>query len=423
MTTYKEKQMANHLSLFKNRSLLIVGISESVSNTGNWITGMAVFAMIVFKGDGTILQSSGIYLAGLLPILLFSPAAGWLSDRFDRKKLMIASEILSGLAIIGLIFVTKIEWIYFLLALQAIFISWMTPARQASIPQITNEEDLPKANALLQQLASIVKIIAPLLAGAILMVMSPHQAIILDVISFALSALILTRLPSLPPQKEARTAQGQMQSDEGSVLKVLQKNAGLRLLFLSMFLAIMIIIGFDVLAPIYIRDVLAGNEQLLGIQVSLVGIGMLVSTLLLVLRKKAQNPWRDLLFGLFLLSIIPIGLAFGTVIDGKTARLVTLFACFSGGLGNGLVVVQSATLLQQLSPQSYLGRMGGIFQATAVAGQLCGMLVTPLVVPALLPIGGFFLVSALLIGAVILIIQLMRGRLPAPTSANAFGQD
>ena len=80
MTTYK--------TILNNRSLLILGLSESVSSVGSWITMMAVFAMIVFNGNGNVVQSSGIYLAGLVPTLLFSPAAGWLCDHLDRKWLM-----------------------------------------------------------------------------------------------------------------------------------------------------------------------------------------------------------------------------------------------------------------------------------------------------------------------------------------------
>ncbi len=53
---------------------------------------MAVLAMVLFRGGGGVKESSLIMLAGLLPTLLFSPVAGWLCDRFDRKWLMIISE-------------------------------------------------------------------------------------------------------------------------------------------------------------------------------------------------------------------------------------------------------------------------------------------------------------------------------------------
>jgi hypothetical protein len=52
---------------FKDRTLLIIGAAEMVSGIGDWITMMAVLAMLVFRGDGGVMSSSGIFLAGLLP--------------------------------------------------------------------------------------------------------------------------------------------------------------------------------------------------------------------------------------------------------------------------------------------------------------------------------------------------------------------
>ncbi|HEX9013800.1 MAG TPA: MFS transporter, partial [Anaerolineaceae bacterium] len=174
--------MATLRGMAKNRPLLILGISESVSNTGSWVTMMAVYAMLVFQGKGGLAESSGVFLAGLLPMLVFSPAAGWLCDRFDRRKLMIGSELLSGAVIGGLIFARQPAVIYALLALQAVTTALMTPARQAVVPQVVPPEELTRANAFLQQLAGIIKIAAPSLAGLVLTLLSPHQAIILDVV-------------------------------------------------------------------------------------------------------------------------------------------------------------------------------------------------------------------------------------------------
>lgn len=90
--------------IVRNRSLVILGIAESISNVGNWITIMALYALIVFQGDGGVPESSGILLAGLGPMLLFSPVAGWLSDRADRKHLMIMSQVMAALPVIGTFF-------------------------------------------------------------------------------------------------------------------------------------------------------------------------------------------------------------------------------------------------------------------------------------------------------------------------------
>lgn len=417
--------MANGFSIMKNRSLLTIGVAESVSNIGNWVTMMAVFTMVVFKGEGGVLQSSGIFLAGLLPVLLFSPVAGWLSDRFDRKWLMIASEVLAGVTISGLIFVTRLEWIYALIALQALFTSWMQPARQAVIPSIVSGEDLPRANAFLQQLNGIIKIFAPVVAGFVLTLMNPHQAILLDVISFAFSALILSRLPAMRPTGHAvrRDDTPVPAQASGSVLNIVGRLPQLKLLFASMFLAITVIVGFDILSSIFTRDVLSGNEKTFGFMISLVGVGTLIATVWIVLRKNS-NSWHDLILGVALLSLIPFSLAQAASSPGTSLALaLTMAGCLVGGLGNGMVVVQSATLMQILTPPAYLGRMGGIFQSTAVAGQLAGMLLTPLLVPNILSLGHYFVLSGLLL-ALLAGYTLLKLRRAAP-AANlpTTGQD
>jgi MFS family permease len=402
MTTYK--------AIFRNRSLLLVGLSESVSNIGNWITMMAVFTLIIFSGKGSVIQSSAVYLAGLLPTLFFSPVAGWLCDRLDRKWLMIASELISGLIISGIIYIQRIEFIYILLALQSISTSIMTPARQSVLPDLVRREDLTGANAFLQQLSSIIKIGAPMLAGALLAVLNPHQAVILDVISFILSAAVLVQLPNLPPHRVGKTGLDLRKPGFGeaegvsstNIREVFQGSPRLCLVFLVPFIALILFMGFDVLAPIYIRDVLKGGESLFGILVGLIGLGSLGSAMILMFHSGNQNLWRDVLGGLILLWFIPSTMALGAYLAGTpgAAPLVAI-GCLVGGIGSGLLNIQITTLLQLLSPPEILGRMGGLFQSTSVAGQFIGMIITPLLVPALLSLGSYFGAAALAVPGLI----------------------
>lgn len=390
-----------HQSWVRNRPLLVLGIAESVSGIGNWITMMAVFALVMFRGAGSVAHSSAIFLAGLLPTLLVSPAAGWLVDRVDRKRLMIASELLSGLCVAGLIFTERLELIYLLLALQAVSMSVMAPARQAAVPDIVERARLTQANAFLQQLAGLVKIAAPILAGALLAWMNPHTAIVLDVISFAVAALVLTRLPALPPHP-ANPEITRQATGSPAALTVLRQSPALRLLFTTMFLSIFVIIGFDILAPVVVRDVLQGDEGFFGLLIGLVGLGTVGSTILLLLRRGKGNMWRDILAGLMLLALIPASLWLtGRLDDPDQGRWVVAMAALIGGVGNGLLVVQIGTLLQLLTPAALLGRISGLFQSTAVAGQLAGILVTPLLVPAVLDLESYFGLSFLALMGVV----------------------
>jgi MFS family permease len=406
----------------KNKTLITIGIAESVSAIGDWITMMSVFALLVFRGDGGVAQSSGIFLAGLLPTLPASLAAGWLCDRFDRKTLMIGSLILSGLIVSGLIFTENLVLIYLLLALQAVSVSLMTPARASILPDILPADELTRANAFLQQLSSLVKIGAPILAGALLAVLNPHQAIILDVVSFFLAAALLTHLPRLAPKKSPsvpivdprETASPKPANTASSLLR---GNSRLQLVYITGFLCILVLISFDVLCAVYFRDVLHTGEQYMGFAIGLVGVGTLISTILLMRKNRRTDPWRDVITGIILLGIIPAALAMGNLIRNiTTLQILVLTACLLGGVGNGFVHVQMVTLLQTLAPSGMIGRASGLFQSVAVAGQLVGLLLTPLLVPGLLDMSNFFLVAAACLAGVILVITVQLNRTRPATS-------
>jgi MFS transporter, DHA3 family, macrolide efflux protein len=414
--------------IFRNRNLIVLGFSWSVSRFGSWITMMAVFAMVVFRGEGGVAQSSGIFLSGLLPVLILSPLAGWLCDRYDRKRLMIASELLAGLAVMGLVFTEQLWMMYTLLALQSAATTIMEPARQAVTPMLVAEEDLTQANAFMQQLNGGIKIFAPVLAGFLLTLMTPHMAILLDVVSYALSAVILNRLPSLKPERlpgiEPEVKHGVSTSQNGqSVWAVLRDIPRLRLLFLSIFLAIFIIIGYDILCSIFIRDIFGLGERFFGMMIGLIGLGTLGGALWLMFRKGESDRWRDIVVGLLLASCIPLSPALVSITGSKELGIgLMALGNLLGGFGSGLILVQVNTLLQVLSPPTAVGRVAGAFESTATAGQLAGMLLTPLLVPGLISMGTYFFGSVaailLLVGYVVF---MLNRQTPRPQLSDSVG--
>lgn len=372
---------------------------------------MAVLALLVFRGEGGVNQSSGIFLAGILPMIPAGILAGKLCDRFDRRKLMIASQLLSALVVVGLIFTENQIVVYTLLALEAVTLSVMVPARQSSLPTLVAKNELTQANAFLQQLSALVKIGAPMLAGLVLTVFTPHQAIIFDVISFLISALILRGLPSLPPRAAMKGQNPDplpVQKNSG-VISVLSRNPGLRLLFLTTFCGVFILIGFDVLSSVFIRDVLGRSERFMGLLIGLIGVGTLLSSGFLISRRRLANRWMDVVNGLFLLAVIPLSFLLVSVVsDPLLAGAIALTGCLVGGFGNGLLNIQAGTLLQTLTLLESLGSVSGAFQSSLVVGQLLGTVAIPLLVPGITQMNPFFLIStfALVCLAGILRLQL-----------------
>ncbi|MBI9051739.1 MAG: MFS transporter [Anaerolineaceae bacterium] len=412
--------MKGNFDFLKRREILILGFSSIVSGLGNWITMMAILSLVIFKGDGGVAESSGIFMAGLLPVMIFSPLAGKLADRYNRKVLMMISEFGAGAAIVIIIFTDKLWLIYLSMALQAVFVALMNPARQSALPQLVDDPaELEKVNAFFQQLNSVLKIVAPMFAGFLLTIMNAHQAIIIDIVSFMISVVILWRLPALlpvavhdragvgagsvgaglKPAPTDRTGHAQandraginpaptttLEPNQNDALGYLWGSVPLRLLFLSSFFTILIIVSFDILGSVYIRDVLDGDESFMGLVIGLIGVGSFVTSIWIVMRKAKANYWRDIAWGNFLLAMLPLCMVLGYFVDDPLWLPVLIVAgAFVGGLGNGLLIIQIMTLLQVTSPGEMLGRLSGYLEFTLIGAQMLSVIILPLLIPGVI---------------------------------------
>lgn len=411
------------MKVLGNRQLLIIAGAEVISNLGNWIAMQAIFALLIFDKGGGVAQSAAIYLAGLGPTMLLGPVAGWLVDRCDRRRLMIASELLSGLVIACMIFATRVELIYLLLVLASICGTVMAPARGSAVPDLVEPAELTRANAFMQQVNGLTRIGAPLAGAAIVASVTPQTALLIDVVSFLLSAIILRFLPAMPPR--AASAANREAKGKPSLLKVLQAVMRevpiLRVLLPFMLVLGCVIMAYDISSSVYVRDVMEGSIAMKGLLASLIGLGMGIASLALMLIKGERNLERDYVAGLLMVIGLPLSFALGDLSGSPAlARAAVFLGCLLGGLGIGIANVQGATLIQRHAPPGWLGRLNGATQSVFTAGQVTGMLATPLLIPSVVSFGVYFGVGTLILLLISIrtIFSLSRGRRAGSTPAN-----
>ena len=376
-------------------SVLLFGLAESITALGNWVTQMAVFSLVVFRGGGTVEHSTGILLASLVPAGLVSPLAGNLCDKLDRRALLVVAYGLSSLAVVGLVGASKLSHVYLWLATLGALSSIMIPARQAALRDILAQEELAKSNAFLQQLASVVKIVGPLGGGLLLFHVEPQLAMLLNVAAYLLGIVALLRLPPSPP-RDARSSKSRSQAESCRdrslvpIQRVYRDFPLIRTLTPVVLCLAATMMVFDATTSIIVRDMLQAKEGFLGVLVSLIGLGTLISSTGLVLRKHEGNPWHDLIRGQALLLAIPASVVVAPCVAPGMGRIMVGVLCFIGGLGNGLVTVQTLTLLQLVAPEGAVGRISGIYQGAIAVSQLLAAALTPLLVPAYLSLSGIF---------------------------------
>jgi MFS transporter, DHA3 family, macrolide efflux protein len=116
---------------------------------------------------GTPRQVTLITVFFLLPLALISPIAGVFVDRWDPRRTMIVSDLSRGVLILGLVFANVPEHVYAVLFAVSVFSSFFVPAQSVVVPQIVPPQGLLSANAAMQQAMQVVRIISPVVSGAI----------------------------------------------------------------------------------------------------------------------------------------------------------------------------------------------------------------------------------------------------------------
>lgn len=173
-------------------------LAQAVSLLGDWFNLLVISAQISRftsdSGDKSGLEISLFLLARLLPPLLVSPFAGVLLDRFDRKRILIASDIARALLVLMMLFVQTPDqlWlIYVLVALQFGFAALFEPGRSALLPAVIEPQYLVQANFIMSMTWSVMLAVGAVLGGLVASVLGRETALLIDVITYGLSAWLI----------------------------------------------------------------------------------------------------------------------------------------------------------------------------------------------------------------------------------------
>ncbi len=189
--------MSSPLALLRdNANYRNTWMAQVVSEIGDYFNNVAVFALVMEKsGSGMVV--SGVMLSRAIPAVLAGPVAGVLLDRLDRKRIMIASDLVR--AVIALAFVLTVNqprpWLLYLLSAALMFASpFFTAGRAAILPTIATREELHSANSLTQTTQWATLSIGTLLAGYSAAGLGYKPAFVINAISFAFSACAIARI-------------------------------------------------------------------------------------------------------------------------------------------------------------------------------------------------------------------------------------
>lgn len=270
-----------------------------VNGIGDRISQVAVLGLLLsLTGSGLAV---GIAFAiRLVPYLIFAPLGGWLADRFPKKRLMIAADLIRAAFALLPLFVRDVGdiWIiwlsmFLLSAGEALYV----PARMSAIPLLVRKEHLLKINSLEEVMTGFILIFGSVTGGAVAVWLGSEASFLCNAVSFLISALLLARLPQL-----SRTAQhdehAQPQSAspgslDHSQLEPMARRQGWAefksLLAASPYLRLMLFIFavwpigdgiFNILLSIYATEVFHAGDFGIGLMYGALGIGLVAGSAL-----------------------------------------------------------------------------------------------------------------------------------------------
>ena len=375
--------MNEYLALLRhNRNFRNLWLGSVISQLGDWFNVIAAAELITRLTDSGIALSY-LFLARFLPLFVFSPVAGVLADRFDRKRIMVLSDVLRGVTVLGFLFIHDPGdiWLFYLLtALQFSLSALFTPARGAVLANVVRREELVAANALDSLTWSTMLALGAFLGGVVAALFGAETAFIADAASFLLSAWFIARI-ALPKAEQRPTADRGPQPERGPSGGGRRPAVGRRLAFLDGFRYLWrepFILGValakaggslvwgavNVLEIQYANDLfpLPGAARFgvadpgtatLGLIYVISGLGTGLGPLFM--RRRLGDAPRRLVLGIGLgFVIMTLGMV-GLAAAGSLGALMA--ATLVRTVGSGALWVFSSAILQTIVPDRFRGRV------------------------------------------------------------------
>ncbi len=331
-----------------------------ISHLGNWFNYIAIFVLLTkLTGSGSAV--SWFLIAKFIPTTFLGPAAGVIADRFSRKAIMIISDLLRVFIVLCFLLVRRPEhvWLVYVLALmQESIWTFYDPARKASVPNLCSRAELILANALSGTTWSIMLAFGAALGGFITHLYGWETAIVIDASTFLVSALMLAGLdlPHKPPAKKEKPTWYDLTgvSDLREGLKYVSRHREVATLLLVKsgwalsggILVLLTVFGEQVFST-------GGQGGKSGVLYSVRGLGAAIGPILAwhYFGETRKDMYRSISLSFFIASG-----AYILFSQAPTLLWAVPFVLL-GHIGGSIQWVFSTTLLQQIVPDQFRGRV------------------------------------------------------------------
>lgn len=347
------------LAPLRHRSYRLLFAGQVVSDLGDWLDFLALIALVVYRWNLGAGALASLSVAVALPFAVIAPFSGVLADRLSRKTLMIVADLGRALMVLGLVFAPNLYTVLGLVFFKAVFSTFFSPARQATIASVVPKDDLLAANSLSQLSFQLTKILGPVLGGLLVAAAGPRAAFMVDAATFLVSVLFIAQLPSLAPVtktvEEADEPEPGFWREFNEGLVYLFHHRTLLMAVGSMAAALFIIFTFDSLGVLALRALGIG-EALFGLAVGSIGVGTALGAIAIGQWGKRLNPFTTMGIGQIGGGIVVAILGAAVMFHARgTGAWVIVYMLI--GASAAAVFVPYGYVIQVETPPELMGRV------------------------------------------------------------------
>lgn len=306
-------------TLWRDSSFALYWLGRTVSIAGSTITSV-VLPILVFQLTGSALQTSLLASFQVIPYLLFGLFAGAISDRVNRRWMMVGFDLINALLLATIpvaaaLDVLTLTHIYVVALLSAVAFVWFDAANFGALPTLVGQNHIVEANSNIWATSTIIAIIGPAVGGYLATTIGASFTISLDAVSYLLSAVCLALVPramSLPPAEKAAAVTSPTRQAVADI------GEGVAFIWQQPLVRALTLLGFGVsftggavsgLLVVFAVEALglAQNDSRIGLLFTAGAVGALLASLLLPrLVKRFPIGWITLggMFGAVILLVI-----------------------------------------------------------------------------------------------------------------------
>ena len=353
-------------SLWRHSDFLKLWIGQTVSELGSVVTRTALPLVALLALGAGPLELAFLVISASLAVLLVGLVAGAWVDRLLRRPILIWADVVRAVLLFWIPVayaagVLRIEQLYVVAFIEGCLGSLFDAAYPAYVPSLVGVDRIVDANSKLATSSSIAEIGGPGFAGALVQIVSAPFAILVDAVSFVVSATSLALIGAPEPPRPARVTPTPLGREIGEGLSLVRRHSILVPLAARSILAHVAGAFYGVLYSIYLLKELHLDPLLLGIVISAGGVGSLVASFFAarVVRRLGIGPaiiWTSI--GASTIGVL-------TPLAQGAVALATLMVFLPQLIGDGLQTIEGVgerSLVQGLVPDAVLGRVNATLE-------------------------------------------------------------